>query len=89
MAISCGLAIDGLIEPKMRTNSARGEAAQFLDAHDGGFNLVIANCAGAVRVDIEGQRLRYANGISQLNGAARGKASGDDILGQIARDVSR
>jgi hypothetical protein len=88
MAISRGLAINRLVQAQMRANSARCKTAQFCDAHDGRFNLIIANRAGAMRVDIQRQRLGHANGISKLNGAACGQASGNDILRQIARDIS-
>ena len=40
-----------------------------------------------MRVDIERQWLGHADGISKLNGAARGEASCDDILGKVARDI--
>jgi hypothetical protein len=36
--------------------------------------------AGAVEIDIDRQRLRHADGIGQLDGAALGKAGGDAFL---------
>ena len=41
----------------MRANAARGKSAQFFDIHDRSFNLVIANCAGFMRIDIQRKRL--------------------------------
>jgi hypothetical protein len=87
MAISGGPAVNGLVQAKMGADTAGGKATQFFDAHDCRFNLVIADNAGAVRVDIERQWRGHADGISKLNGAARGEASGDDILGKVARDI--
>ncbi len=71
----------------MRADAARGQAAELVDALDRRFDLVVADRAGAVGVDIERQRLRHADRIGELDRAALGEARGDDVLGEIARDV--
>ena len=71
----------------MRADTARGEATQTRDRQDRLLDHVVADGAGLVRVDIERQRLGYADGISDLDGAARGKASGHHVLGEVSGDV--
>jgi hypothetical protein len=52
-------------------------------------SAVVIDRAGAVRVDIERQRLRHADRIGQLDRAALGEARRDDVLREIAGDVGR
>jgi hypothetical protein len=42
-----------------------------------------------VQVDVERQRLGNSDRVAELDGAALGDARRDDILGEVARDVSR
>src|SRR5205823_876385 len=44
---------------------------------------------GAVGVDIDRQRSRHADRVSELQSAAAGKTGSDDVLGDIARGVCR
>ncbi len=73
----------------MRADAARGQTAELFDLADRVLDLVVADGAGAVGVDVERQRLRHADRIGQLDRAALGEAGGDDVLGQIARDIRR
>src|SRR5690606_17184923 len=43
--------------------------------------------AGAVQVDVDGERLGDPDGVAQLNGRAFREAGGDDVLGEVARGV--
>ena len=88
MAIGCGLAVDWLVQAQMRADGTRGEATKLRDAHDGRFDHIITHRTGLMRIDIKRQRLGDADGISELDRAARGKACRHDVLGQIAGDVS-
>src|SRR5690606_33104165 len=45
--------------------------------------------SGAVGVDVKRQRLRHADRIGELDRAARCEARRDDVLGEVAGDVSR
>src|SRR3546814_15454963 len=71
----------------MRADAARGEAAQFLDALDRLFDPVVADGAGAVGVDIEGERLGNADGVGELDGAALRETGGDDVLREVAGEL--
>src|SRR6187401_1833064 len=67
---------------------ARGQPAEPLELSDSQLAGVVADFAGAMGVDVQRQRLADPDRISELDGAAAGKAGGDDILGQIARGIS-
>ena len=69
-------------------NKARRQPAQLADAADRLLQLFVADGAGAVRVDIERQRLGDADRIGELDGAAAGQTGGDDVLGEVARCIS-
>ena len=71
----------------MGADAARGQPPELADAADRRLDRVVADGAGAVGVDIERQRLGDADRISELDRAARGEAGGDDVLGEIARDI--
>src|SRR6266851_837151 len=86
MAIGRGPRINRLVEAEMGTDAARREIEKLLQQ---GRELVFVDLAGARRVDIDGKRFRYADGIGELDGAALGEAGGDDVLGEIARGVGR
>ena len=70
----------------MRANAARRQAddmaQHFLQP---GFR----HLAGAMRIDINRQRLRHTDGIGQLQGAPPGKPGSDHILGKITCGISR
>src|SRR6266851_8972505 len=86
MAIGRGPRVNRLVEAEMGTDAARREIEKLLQQ---GRELVFVDLAGARRVDIDGKRFRYADGIGELDGAALGEAGGDDVLGEIARGVGR
>ena len=73
----------------MRANAARGQPAELVDAANGVLQRVVRDGAGAMRVDIERQRRGHADGVAELDGAARGKTRRDDVLGQVAADICR
>src|SRR6185437_3591409 len=67
VAVGRGLGVDRLVEVEMAANARGREVhhlAQRLLQH------VVRNLAGAVRVDIERKRLRDADGVGELDGAA-------------------
>ena len=72
----------------MRADAARGQAAQLRIGADRVFDFNFIDRTGAVRVDIDRQRLGNADRIGKLNRAAAGKPGSDDILRQIAGDIS-
>src|SRR3546814_64370 len=81
MAISGSRLIDGLVKTQMRADAARRQSDEL---RQNCFDLRLVYRAGAVRVDIERQRLGHADSIAELDSAALGKACGNDILGEIA-----
>jgi hypothetical protein len=68
----------------MRPDTTRGEVDQ---RRQDRLDRVVADGARAMRVDIERQRLGNTDGIGKLDRAARGKAGGNDVLCEIARDI--
>ena len=72
----------------MRANSARCKPAEARDRQNRLLDHVVSDGAGFVRVDIERQRFRYADGISYLDGATRGKARCHNVLGEVTGYVS-
>ena len=51
--------------------------------------LRLLDLAGAVRIDIDRQRLGNADGVGKLDRAAIGEARRDDVLREIARRIGR
>ena len=51
-------------------------------------DFVVADFAGAKGVDVNRQRLRFADGISDLRFAAVGQAGRDDVFGDVAHHVA-
>src|SRR4051794_10920205 len=88
MAVGSGRRVDRLIKSEMGSNAAWGELPELGDAADRRFDLIVADAAGAVGVDIQRQRLADADRIGELDGAALGETGGNDVLGKIARGVS-
>src|SRR4051794_4558133 len=88
MAVSGGRGVDRLIEAEMGADAARRELPELGDAAYRRLDLIVADAAGAVGVDIKRQRLGNTNRVGELDGAALGKAGGDDVLGKIARRIS-
>ncbi len=84
MAVAGGLLVDRLVELEMLAN-ALGRQAHQLGQHF--FQLGLGDGAGAVRVDIDRQRLGDADRVAELDRAARREARGDDVLGEVARDI--
>src|SRR3546814_13179539 len=80
MAIGGSRLIDGLVKTQMRADAARRQSDEL---RQNCFDLRLVYRAGAVRVDIERQRLGHADSIAELDGAALGTACGNDMLGEI------
>ena len=57
MAVGGGRRVDRLVEAEAGADAARGQPAELLDPADRRLDLVVADRAGAVRVDVERQRL--------------------------------
>ena len=70
----------------MRANTARRKVH---DAVGGLLDRGICNLTRAVRVHIDRQRTRHANGIRQLQRAALCHTGRHDVLGQITRRIGR
>ena len=70
VAVSSGRLIDRFVKAKVSADTARGQTAELADAADRLLDRVVADCAGAVRIDIKRQRLGDANCISELDRAA-------------------
>jgi hypothetical protein len=84
MAVGRGPHIDRLVEAEMGANAARREIEELLqDVRE----LVLVDLAGAGGVDIDRERLRDADRVGELDRAALGEPSGDDVLGEIARGI--
>src|ERR1019366_3328712 len=66
-------------------NALRGQLE--IGAHQIG-NLAFVNLRGAESIDQNANRLRYANGVSQLHFTAIGQSGGNDVLGDVARHVA-
>src|SRR4051794_22547461 len=86
MTVRRGARIDRLVEIEMLADAARGQVHGF--GHDL-LELVLGHVAGAVGVDVDRQRPRYADRVGELQGAAAGEAGGDDVLGYVARRIGR
>src|SRR5579859_1668558 len=86
MAVGRRAGIDRPIEVEMPADAARGQIHHF--GH-GLLELVLRNLAGAVGVDIDRQRPRHADRIGELQRAAVGETRRDDVLGDVARRISR
>src|SRR3569623_364436 len=86
MAISGGALIDRRVELEMLANALRGQADE-LRQHF--LQLRLRHGAGAMRVDIDRQRLGDADRIAQLDRATAGETCRDDVLGEVTRDIGR
>ena len=87
MAVGGGRLVDRLVEPQMGADP-RGVRPPSLSIRPiASSSRVVVDRAGAVGIDIERQRLADADRIGELDRAARGEPGGDDILGEIARDI--
>src|SRR4029079_15124589 len=69
-------------------NAGRLQPSELADLADRALDRVIADGARAVSVDVERQRLRNADRISELDRAALGQARGAHVLGEVARGIS-
>ena len=88
MAVSRRRLVDRLVEAEQGADAARRQLAELLDLADRGLDAIVADRSGAMRVDVERQRLADTDRISELDRAAPGKTGGDDVLGEIARGIS-
>src|SRR3546814_4949782 len=80
MAISGSRLMSGFVKTQMRADAARRQSDEL---RQNCFDLRLVYRAGAVRVDIERQRLGHADSIAELDSAALRKPCGNDILGEI------
>src|SRR4051794_18230783 len=84
MAVGRGAGVDRPVEVEMGADAARRQIHRFRHRL---LELVFAYLPGAVGIDIDRQRPRHADRVSELQRAAAGKAGGDDVLGEIARGI--
>ena len=71
----------------MCADAARRQTAELRDAADCVLQPGVFHLSGAMRVDVERQRLRHADRIGELDRAALGEACSDNVLGEIARSI--
>src|SRR5438270_4938065 len=84
MAIGGGARVDRAVETEMAADATRG------DIHRLGrrlLELVLRHLTGAVGVDVDRQRTRYADRVGELQRAAVGETGRDDVLGDVARGI--
>lgn len=79
------LAEDRATEFKVLDDALRRERVLLFDDLA---DLVVANRAGAFGVNVNADRVGNTDGVSELNFAATGKASSNNVLGNVARHVS-
>ena len=84
VAVGCGLLEDGATELQSLDDALWREGEVGADEL---FKLVCINAAGAEGVYEHGDRLRDADGVSELNFAAVGETGSDDVLGDVAGHV--
>src|SRR5204862_9083 len=84
--ISRRRAVDWFAEIERFDDPLRRQIEDLLDRlHDRG----LRHCIGAESVDVHRNRLRNADGVSDLNLAAAGELSADDVLCHPPRSVAR
>src|ERR1700729_1529306 len=81
MTVGRGSRVDRLVEIEMLADAARRQIHRL---RHGLLQLVLGYLTGAMGIDIDRQRSRHADGVSELQRAAIGKAGSDDVLGEIA-----
>src|SRR4051812_20132170 len=86
MAVRRGAGVDRFVEAEMLADAARREPHELLQNLR---QLVLVHLAGALAVDIDGQRLGNADRVRELDRATVGEARRDDILREIARRIGR
>ena len=84
MAVLGGLEVDGAVELQVADNDTGSQVKVVADDLD---QLVGALVRGAVRVDVDGERLGDTNGVRELDEGASRKAGSDQGLGDPAPDV--
>ena len=84
MAVSGGALVDRLVQTEQFADTARAEIGNLVQ---GLLEPALGDRPRAGEIDIERQRLGYADCVGQLNGAPLGKLRGNDILGKVARRI--
>ena len=84
VAVRGGLVVDRLPQVELLDDHARAQVKVLLDDLD---ELRVALAAGAVRVDVDGQRLGDTDDVGELDERAAAEARGDEGLGDPARGV--
>lgn len=85
MAVSRGLAVDGLLEVELLDNDSGTEVPVVADNVD---ELEVRLLAGAVGVDKDGEGLGDTDGVRELDEGTLGEAGGDKRLGDPTGSVS-
>src|SRR5262249_53414384 len=84
MAVGRGAPVDGSVESQATADVGRREPK---DLGQRLFELSLVDLAGAMHIDQHRHRIGDADGVGELDGAARGDAGGDDVLGEVARGI--
>ena len=84
VAVLGRLQVDGLVEVELAHNDTRPQVKVIEDDLD---ELVRRLVRGAVRVDVDGQRLGDADGVRQLHQGAAGQLGGNQRLGDPAAKI--
>ena len=85
MSIGSGFSVDGPFKVQ-HIDEALGSEVEMLG--DQFFDGLFTDCACAECVDADGSRFCDADSVRDLNFAASGQASGDDIFGNVSAGIS-
>ena len=85
MAVVAGLSVDGLSQIQVSDYRSGPEIEGLADDVR---QLLVGQDACAIGVDHDGDGLRDADGVGQLDLAAVGKSCGDHVLGRVAGHVA-
>ncbi|QTK79822.1 hypothetical protein AT6N2_C2179 [Agrobacterium tumefaciens] len=84
MAVGRRLGVDWLVEIEMAANARRRKVHNLADRS---LDLIFADLARSVQIDIDRQRLGDADGVRNLDRAAISKAGSNDVLCEVARRI--
>ena len=86
MPVSGSALIDRVVQLEVLTNAARAEAHDIAQCL---FQPGLVATARAMQIDIDRQRLRNADGVGKLDGAAISQFGCDNVLGKIPGRIGR
>src|SRR5207302_8586270 len=84
MSVRGSTRVNRTVKLKMFPDAARGKPHNL---EEGCLELFFRDLAGAVGIDIDGQRFGNADCVGKLERAALGEPGGDDVLGEVPRGI--